>query len=370
MISILNKFYSLLPNVSRLNHMHVRSTHNTLSYQYVKRYFADPEHGNQFIKVARLSSVFQFPKTVENILKLESTFRKQKLVTLVHATPSAFTPAIVLATECAVRNTKPPQKNAKEFAVLRAPGDYQGPYEEAMKIIQVLNDPNCGFYDHTPKMSNRAASMNYGLFTNIQRGEAAFNFGFSNVSVKGLDNFDFAPNTARWMIGKTLRHYGLAEKEIGKILSSPLMEFLLEDFNSLRSSNFLVFGLDPDFAERFIYDSLPYGEPTEDHPLQVIQGTQGQHRYTGHQARMVIAEETLDPQSPMTVVSAVDQKAVDSYVAKHSSEPFVPPFALEEFHHILPDQSSEIENGDMRRRKALLERTNEFCEGALKKLNL
>ena len=135
---------------------------------------------------------------------------------------------------------------------------------------------------------------------------------------------------------------------------------MIDQFDSLRTSNFLVFGLDPQFAERFVYDSLPYGLPTKDHPLQVIEGKQGQERYTGHQARLLMCKETLDPSSPMTVVSAVDEGAVNAYVEKHKSDPFVPPSAYAEFKQLLPEESTQIENDEMAKRKALLEQTDQF----------
>jgi len=361
----LNKASSLLHYVYKPNHIHIRATHNTPSYRSIKRYSVHPELSDALIRTSHFSKMFMYPRTVENILKLESTFQKQKLVPMVHATPSCLTPAIMLATALAIAaNKQPPQKSIKEFAVLRAPGDYEGPYEEAMKITEVLNDQGCVlWYDHAPQMRLRVISMNYGLITNLAAGESAIDFGFIHFARPGIRQ------VTESMIIKTLLHYGFSHKEALEILLSPLLDSLIKNFDKLHTGNFLVFGLSPDFVERFVYDSFPFGEPTEAHPLQVIQGTQGQNRYTEHQARMLITQETLDPRSPMTVVSAVDQKAVDTYVSKYSVEPFVPPFEFEEFRDILPQKSTTIENRDMKKRQALIEETERFCQSIVKRLH-
>jgi len=372
MVASLGKALSCIRH--QLYHTQVRGAHHTKTHEYIKRYLQNPANAEQIVQFANKIKMYEFPKTISTILKGESALGEQGLVTFHHAQPAAFTVAIKLATHLAIatllKQKLPVIKNPNEFAVIRAPGDSRSYYERAHTIMQVLNDPeNNPYPDWNQAMADLVLSITFSFLTPIP-GESAGSFGLRHRSGKGKFDPDFAKNNSKLMIEKTLRHYGLAEKETKEILSSKELQSLLDGFNALRTGNFLIFGLCPHFAERFIYDSHRYGHPTQDCAIKVFHGLEGQERVAEHQARLLIAEETLDPRSPMTVLSSGDEEFIDEYARKHKSKSFVSPLAVKEFQQFLTKESSEIENDEIAKRKALLEQTERFCGSIMKKLNL
>ncbi len=345
-----------------------RHTHKTKSYEYAKKYFKKKEDADQFLKITKESNVHMFPKTVTAILKAESTFADQGLFTGVHATPAVFTPAIHLATQCELtKNKSAVHKNIDTFAITRDPESLNDHYTQMMHILQVLNDKCNDKPDWVPLMGDKVKSINYGLFTNLERGESAFYYGFKNRHSRGRADADFAKKKVASMVERTLKHYGFADKEIKEIVNSKELNELLAAFHSLTTGNFLIFGIPREIARKSVYDSLPFGIPTGQDVLEVYDGTAGNDRIRSHQARLVLSKETKDTNSGIFVLSGLNEDhSIDPHLMKFKQTAFIPPYAIKEFQGILPVGNTEIENDEIGKRRVLFEKSGIFASSVTK----
>lgn len=351
--------------ISRTNRTHLqkRHTHATKSYNYIQEFSKNGNHFKQLENLAKDTNLVNFPKTVTTILKAESAFMDQGLFTTINATPAALTPAIHIASKCELAKHKSTiHKSIDTFSVLRDPGSLNDHYSQMMHILQVLNEPKNARPDHIPSMSDRVLSVNYGLLTNLEKGESAFYFGFRNWSGKGGADPDFAIKKAKSMIANTLKHYGFQNKQIEEIVNSTQLNKLLAKFHSLSTGNFLVFGIPRELAKKHLYDSLPFGIPTGNDVLKVYDGIEGADRITQHQARLVISKETMHPDSGIIALSALDEQGVvDPYIMANKQKAFIPPYAYKEFNTILPVASTPIEREEIEQRETLLKESRTFA---------
>lgn len=335
-------------------HDQKRETHKTKSYEYVQYYLKNSKF-DQLANLAKKSNVAEFPNRATTVLKLESSFREQELIPLVSSFPSVLTPSIKLATAVATQND-PAAKDI--FSVIRANGSLGTHYEEMIKVFEIL-DSSVEKPDIEKLMRERLISGNYALFSNLEQGEAALYYGFTNRTSSKTD-LDFGRRKAQEMAGVSLVNSGVPPKEVKEILSSKEFIKLLENFNSLPIGNILVFGLTKQAASKHLYDSHPYGRPTGHDAVKVVEGIEGNDRLHAQQARLVLSEECLIPNNGITIISLEDEEIVDNHLMKAKKQAFIPPYYIPGFDKLLPVGSTQRERDEIAERKSLLNDTKKL----------
>ncbi len=129
---------------------------------------------------------------------------------------------------------------------------------------------------------------------------------------------------------------------------------LWEGYRSLQVGNFIVIGVPPSKLRRFTYDCQSYGVPTGKNVWEVVREPEKCPRLTGmtggHQVRLLMHEETLDPASGIQMVTANDTEQVNAFCADLD---ITPPEELPIFDNLFTYRETETEKEEREKAQAL-----------------
>lgn len=239
------------------------------------------------------------PEVVHNILKIEAFLQERGLVSFVHASPAGSKVLSELYNAL---------YGAHQFFSYLRPKDkrYMVTYQRAIKGI-----PQTKIEESKPHL----LSVSYALTSSITPLESAASWGFRN-------HFGCEQNFA------LLRELDmiLDEENLPAEAKMHLKEKgwqLIRFYGRQKVGNFHIIGVPNHKVSRYFYDSRPYNVPTGKEVLAVAEDPAG-HLETlmseGHQATMVICDETLDPKSGLVTVTANTHEEVDPQLAAFVNE--------------------------------------------------
>lgn len=310
----------------------------------------------------KTTGINRFPSTLINCLIAEDLFSKKnpekRYSLFLHGYPAVLYLAIQMAT--ALKKIQMPEAFSEDrpFMVLRAPISLS--HREAIKnIVEALDDENrMQPLDHLLHIRKLVLSMSYATFSNFNRGESAISCAIENF--RAHPSRDFAEQTSLTMVYETLKAYGFSEERIEEIISSEKFGYLVNAYKAFPTGNFLAIAIERKLLSKFIYDSKVYGIPTEDAPEDVIDGTAGLDRLKeGHQARLIISEETLHPQSGLIIFDPNDPEEV---AAVSKDIDITHPGTVKTFDKLISVKHRRGERSDLTRRSELNKVTKNYVQ--------
>lgn len=311
-----------------------RALHRAPDYQYMQIW---KKSGGSFgIEPAESASrMYQSPKLVEEILRVQTAMKERGYIPFLHAMP-ASSKLVMKFAEILYQNTT---IEKIYFKYLRTKNDIFTQNKETITSISVIQET-----EMKQQQSSRL-SMSYALTSGIENLESAASWGFVNHF--GKEQY-FA----------VLNHFkslGI-EKVIGKHPSFPeFMEkanALIRRYNRLEVGDFIVLGIPCEKVSKYVYDSKPFNIPTGKKALEVAENPEKHvdslFKNRTHMATMLINNETLDPDSGIIMVDARDEG--EQYCSGFSTTPMK---EIEIYKGLVSSVDTRFEKEQMEKRKKI-----------------
>lgn len=331
-----HRFIAPLVSENR-NLMQKRFTHRASSFDYLKIW---KDKGVNFLEKLQDRNISHFPHLVERIFKVETSMKMNGLVPFVHAMPAGS----CVPTAC---NQFFYENQVKHpfFQLLRPKNaEFMLPLEDMIKEIPKK------YYG---SQKSRLLSMSYAFTCSVRCSESAASRGFVNHQGKEYNSF-------------ILRKYEVFLKTALKDREKSYFDKkgwrLIRHYSRLSVGDFIMIGVPLNKLSRWVYDCKPYNVPTRNDVHKVSQKPQDYWDdliKDGHQATLLICDETLDPSSGLVMVKANDEDAVKAYCGDNT---FKPMKEVSLYQEMLKPMETGIEQEEQAKRKVLNEELSSMVD--------
>ncbi|MGC1879383.1 MAG: hypothetical protein WA347_08490 [Rhabdochlamydiaceae bacterium] len=220
--------------------------------------------------------------------------------------------------------------------------------------------------DHTPELRTHLLAVTIGLF-HLDRKESPLSFviggaygsGISMIKVEGNRNIlplEECKKIANEMITEAVTKEDYDPHISGEILRN--IDHLYKQAAQLPIGQLLVCGVPYDRLSNYVYHSAPLGAPTGLPMHRVLEDLPH-----GSQARLLLCQETMTPNSPIEVVNIMDECETQEFC--RDLGPCLLPELEEGLKDVIDYTHQEIEEREIAQIKALYEKIDGVIETSL-----
>jgi len=271
------------------------------------------------------SKMDKFPKLMKRYFETTAVMHANGLIPFLHAQSSIMRAAPIFL------ETLTGRSDATHFKYFRDPSKEFQVDREALWNKIVSSDF---------EVSSHILSMSYSIFES-QPEESANYFAFSNSSIDQQTGIEAGTRA----IAASLRRRSL-QSQIPDIMK--VIQRFQEDYAQLKLGTLYLIGVPKESLDRFVYDSEAYGKPTGLDVRQVIDRYAFSNwNHKAPQARLMLYDETMDARCGLVAVDISDAKETERYIQLCETRSLE---SSELFSFFFPDQCSEVEEEDQRKR--------------------
>jgi hypothetical protein len=319
------------------------------------------------IMQSRCEEMSAFPELMENTFKIAAVMKERNLIPFFHGEPPGWN-AIRLFMDTLIKS-KGSKENYKYFRrpsaaynidrteliaridqFIAENGIYMAPKEDK-KFSFFWGAPMLSALDQDSNLKPHLLSVSYAMTSNLSKFDSCFWFLFNHRKCTKRINEIFAQNVTH-----SMRIRGFSKDRIFETIKE--MEPIFNAYTELKIGTLAVIGIPQEKISEYVYDSKSMGHPTGMNVLEVIanpfndidrlMGNDG-----GLQARLMLYNKTMHPDSGIHVILANDSKEVEKYCQGFD---IVDPKCIDVFDRILHRRSTDIEKIDKQMRSALDEK--------------